>query len=55
MSLDPRTNRLQREAQKEAAKVRPRLNPPPPWKPFPPFDPFEFELENDPPPAKQKP
>ena len=48
MSLDPRSNRLRREAKKDAAKKAPRLNPPPPWQPLA-FDPFEFGLQNDPP------
>ena len=51
MSLDPKTNRQEREAEKAKKQQDPPLNPPFPHK-RQSFDPFFFALEREPlPPA----
>jgi hypothetical protein len=46
--LDPRTNRIEREAEKAAAAVPARLEPPFPFRPIA-FDPAFFGVDEDPP------
>ena len=47
MSLDPKTNRQEREAEKAKKQQDPPLNPPfPHWRQS--FDPFFFSLEREP-------
>ena len=49
MSLDPKTNRREREAEKAKQRAEePPLNPPFPHK-RQPFDPFNFDITRDPP------
>ncbi len=50
MGLDPKQNRLEREAKRAQANEPPPLEPPFPFQPTP-FDPWFFGIENDPPPA----
>ena len=47
MSLDPKTNRQEREAEKAKKQQDPPLNPPFPHK-RQSFDPFFFQLEREP-------
>lgn len=50
MGLDPKENRLEREAKRAKENEPPPLNPPFPFKPTA-FDPWFFGIENDPPPV----
>ena len=50
MGLDPKQNRLEREAKRSQNNEPPPLNPPFPFKPTP-FDPWFFGLQSDLPPV----
>ena len=54
MSLDPKQNRQERDRKKAAENKIPPLNPQFPFRVVA-FDPWDFDLQNDPPPIDTAP